>query len=174
MALPTTGPISLGQVRTELNKTGSISLGSTDVRNLAGKASGIIKMSDLHGKSSYLYQGNLTVGYKIDEEPGEEGADEYFGYSSGAYGNLVPNTTSSGEIIYDMILFFRRYGEDTFSIRFANNTIAKKYHNKAITIDGIGSAVFNLIYGQEVYFNTPYKHSFRNLVGGKTYKVIIK
>ena len=31
MALPTTGPISLGQVRTELNKTGSVSLGSTDV-----------------------------------------------------------------------------------------------------------------------------------------------
>lgn len=51
MALPTTGPISLGQVRTELNKTGSVSLGSTDVRNLAGKTSGTIKMSDLYGKS---------------------------------------------------------------------------------------------------------------------------
>jgi hypothetical protein len=78
MALPTTGPISLGQVKEELNKTGSISLGSTDVRNLAGKTSGQISLSDLYGKSNtkevnvQLFQSNdiytwkkISINYNI-------------------------------------------------------------------------------------------------------------
>lgn len=52
MGLPQSGPISLGQVRTELKLTGPISLGQTQVRKLAGKQTGIIKMSDLYGKSA--------------------------------------------------------------------------------------------------------------------------
>ncbi len=52
MALPQSGPISLGQVRTELKLTGPISLGQAQVRQLAGKQSGTIKMSDLYGKSA--------------------------------------------------------------------------------------------------------------------------
>lgn len=68
MALPTTGKISLGDVRTELGTTGAISLGSTDVRNLAEKTSGTIKMSDLRGKSAMpiLSDNNAVIVYKYE------------------------------------------------------------------------------------------------------------
>lgn len=54
MTLPTSGAISLGQVNTELGKaaTAAISMNNADVRTLEAKPSGIIAMSDLHGKSS--------------------------------------------------------------------------------------------------------------------------
>ena len=54
MALPSTGAISLANVNVELglSSTTTISLNQTSVRNLAGKASGTISMSDLRGKSA--------------------------------------------------------------------------------------------------------------------------
>lgn len=52
MALPSSGTITMGQIREELKQTGAISLGSTECRNLAGVSSGAIKMSDFYGKSS--------------------------------------------------------------------------------------------------------------------------
>lgn len=60
MALPTSGPISLAQVRTELSLSGAISLGQAEVRNLAGVASGAISMSNLYGKSASTHV--MTVG----------------------------------------------------------------------------------------------------------------
>lgn len=52
MALPSSGAITMGQIRTELKKTGAISLGSDECRKLAGVSSGAIKMSDFYGKSN--------------------------------------------------------------------------------------------------------------------------
>lgn len=72
MALPVSGKISLGDVRTELKLTGPISLGQKEVRNLAGKTSGVIKMSDLRGKSAatWVKVGNIQAngrGWDIEE-----------------------------------------------------------------------------------------------------------
>lgn len=52
MALPNSGPISLRDVNIELSiiPEGTVSLNDSDVRDLAKKPSGIIKMSDLYGK----------------------------------------------------------------------------------------------------------------------------
>jgi hypothetical protein len=49
MTLQTTGPISLGNVRAEPSRAAgtTISLGETAARNLAGIASGAIKLSNL-------------------------------------------------------------------------------------------------------------------------------
>lgn len=60
MPLNTSGPISIGgsttgqSINLELGRaaTASSSLNETALRNLAGKASGIIKLSDFYGKSS--------------------------------------------------------------------------------------------------------------------------
>ena len=54
MTLPSTGAISLGQVNTELglSATAAISLNQSNVRGLAGVASGAIGMSSLRGKSA--------------------------------------------------------------------------------------------------------------------------
>lgn len=54
MSLQQTGAISLAQVRSELKLSGSISLGSTAVRKLLGKASGAISLKDAYGKSNML------------------------------------------------------------------------------------------------------------------------
>lgn len=69
MTLQTTGPISLGNVGTELGRaTGTTtSLGETAVRNLAGIASGAIKLSNLYGKSSVAFApaGGLSSGSPV-------------------------------------------------------------------------------------------------------------
>jgi hypothetical protein len=58
MTLPASGSISLGDVMTELRTVNAgraypISLGDSDVRSLAGVASGAISLSDLYGKGAY-------------------------------------------------------------------------------------------------------------------------
>ena len=55
MALPSSGTITMGMIRTELKQTGAIGLGSTECRKLAGVSSGAIKMSDFYGKSNGYY-----------------------------------------------------------------------------------------------------------------------
>lgn len=54
MALPSSGTITMGQIRTELKQTGAIRLGSSECRKLAGVSSGAIKMSNFYGKSSKI------------------------------------------------------------------------------------------------------------------------
>ena len=64
MALPSSGKISLLDVRTELKKDGKISLNDSDVRKLAGKESSQISMSDFYGKSnqSDIYMKDVYYG----------------------------------------------------------------------------------------------------------------
>ena len=84
MALPATGPISMLQVRTELQQSGTISLNDPTVRSLAQVASGQISMQNLRGKSAAM---QLTIAAQ----------DAYRGFSEEmfaipAYGELQPRT----------------------------------------------------------------------------------
>lgn len=69
MTLQTTGAISLGNVGAELGRAAgaTTSLGETAVRNLAGIASGAIKLSNLYGKPSVLFTpaGGLSSGAPV-------------------------------------------------------------------------------------------------------------
>ncbi len=64
MALQTSGPISLADVRTELQLSGRISLGDNAVRRLAEKPTGAISLSDFYGRSwvlgSRLYSATIV------------------------------------------------------------------------------------------------------------------
>lgn len=67
MALPSTGTITMGQVRVELRKDGSLNLGNTDVRTVAEKPSGTIKMSDLHGKTGWVESVSFDIGVTFEK-----------------------------------------------------------------------------------------------------------
>lgn len=62
MTLPTTGPLSLGMVATELGIGLPLSLGDSRVRALAGVPSGPISLSQLRGKSAYTPMMVSTTG----------------------------------------------------------------------------------------------------------------
>jgi hypothetical protein len=63
MALQTSGPISLGDVRSELGLSGRISLGDAAVRGLAKRETGSISLSHLYGKSALNieYEGRVKL-----------------------------------------------------------------------------------------------------------------
>lgn len=129
MALPTTGPISLGQVKEELNKTGSISLGSTDVRNLAGKTSGQISLSDLYGKSAAIWVkvGNTYgIGIIADGNPISE-----------AISKAISNCSSSISSKYGVSII----PEFTLGATvYSSNKLAKTITTEAITDNNGNSA----------------------------------
>ena len=53
MTTPTSGTISIGDVRTAMAGSGAASLNNMDVRWLAGISSGTISLSDLYSKQTY-------------------------------------------------------------------------------------------------------------------------
>ncbi|MFA7258067.1 MAG: hypothetical protein WC013_00965 [Aeromonas bestiarum] len=96
MTLPASGAISIAQVATELGiGAAGLSLNDSRVRNLFGKPSGIIRMSDGHGKSNmdrmtigrYDNSGRSYLGYQGASPTGAN-----FGAYSGtptSYGSVV-------------------------------------------------------------------------------------
>lgn len=94
MVLPT-GTISMANVNVELglSSTTTISLNQTNVRTLAGVASGTISMNDLRGKSAVtIFLSNLSI---IDFTGGA--SDAYAGYqltSTGKENQIVGASTT--------------------------------------------------------------------------------
>jgi len=86
MALPSTGPLSMSQVNTELGRSSNatISLGEAAVRALAGVPSGAISFQDLRGKSAMSVSANNVSGSASGFAP------------SGSVSTGSPNTTVTG------------------------------------------------------------------------------
>jgi len=93
MALQSSGPISMANIRSELKLSGSIGLNSNAVRTLGGKSSGKISLADFYGKSNSTNV--LTVG--IDHNPNYRVIDSY-GFFNGK-GSISPSGTPYGSII---------------------------------------------------------------------------
>lgn len=86
MTLPSSGVISMNDVNVELDRSGTttISLNDTNVRALAGVASGQISMSNLYGKS------NVGENWSIVSAP----ALTLYGVSTDGAGNWSSSTTT--------------------------------------------------------------------------------
>jgi len=97
MTTPCSGAISLNDVRNELGNTGIITMNDGGVRTLAGKPSGIIKMSDLRCRSDTL-TGWINVLYPLTSsvaDRSETAIVDHADYDnfkpSGYYPTLVAN-----------------------------------------------------------------------------------
>lgn len=78
MPLPSSGAISLSDIRAEVGESGAFSMGSTYARLLARKESGTIQITDFYGKGCEVYEVTVathpstTVLYGFVEEPAPE------------------------------------------------------------------------------------------------------
>lgn len=62
------GPISMNDIRKELNKSGSINLNDSDVRKLANKPSGSISLKDFYGKTNIEIILDRYISYLRDQD----------------------------------------------------------------------------------------------------------
>ena len=62
------GPISMDDIRKELNKSGTINLNDSDVRKLANKPSGSISLKDFYGKSNTEIILDRYISYLRDQD----------------------------------------------------------------------------------------------------------
>lgn len=96
MTLPSSGIMSMGMILAELKRpAGAISLNDTDVRKLAGKPSGIIKMSDFYGKSS-----KIKVTYTVLNDTKWTDKTGFQEWVSILQGDPSPNVFSTLNYIY--------------------------------------------------------------------------
>jgi hypothetical protein len=91
MALPSTGSISMDQVRVELGVTGAISLQDGLVRDLAGRPTGSVSLSDLRGKTAFGTTHIVTVAQNYTTA---RGYDAFA--AAGSTGARNPTTASNG------------------------------------------------------------------------------
>lgn len=120
MALPTTGPISLNLVNQELrNPSGwRLSLNDPEVRQLAGKPSGQISMSDLRGKSREKVIVIENDSYSVDLRSLH---NQY--YSSVSPGDIVRFVVNNGVYIGSSSDFSLRTGtwDSSVTLILVNN-----------------------------------------------------
>ncbi len=95
MALPGSGPLSMGSIAAELGRssTGTISLNDADVRLLGGRSGGAVSIGDFFGKSSYFYQSTMTIGGYIGQPVST------LGFSRGSFGSMSPDMAWRGATV---------------------------------------------------------------------------
>ena len=105
MALASSGTMSIGGTTTdrsinlELGRsaTATSSLGETDLRDLAGVASGAIGMDDFYGASASQAFTDITAGYRFFTYTGGRGSTQY-GFNTGY--NSADTSCPTGSISY--------------------------------------------------------------------------
>lgn len=95
MSLPTSGAISVAQISAEIGRaaTATTSLGETEVRNLAGIASGAISLSQFYGLATLINPPTFGNFQKITISPTAANAAFYI-RSNGTWDNSFGNNGS--------------------------------------------------------------------------------
>ena len=102
MPIPSSGTISMADIRTELGTSGSISLGDTAVRDLAGVASGSISLGDFYGAS---VGGFIPFNVDIYVIGGGGGGGQSGGGGGGGGGGFTHYTaTISGPLTWNVVI----------------------------------------------------------------------
>lgn len=118
MPLPSSGPISMAQVRAELGGSGPISLGTSNVRSLAGLGSGAISLASLRGKSAAVGLGSFSLA-AANNQP--DGNTLNTGQYSGAYGSVSPSSVMGYAITSSRITRLLSNGTYTYSLHLQLN-----------------------------------------------------
>lgn len=169
MALPSGTTIHMSDVNVELNRAWNqtISLNDGEVRNLAGRPSGAISMSDLWGKSNAItiYAGNIQAG--ANQYRGFMRPNDLWSYSFGS----ASSESFAGGILLG---FFKSTGAGATKFLIRGVDLG---HNVTIQVNGVnyGFARFNLV-GSTHHYEC-YDGGLNNLVtdaGIKGYSFTIK
>lgn len=172
MALPSSGPISLKQVRDELKLSGSINLGQQEVRNLAKIPSGRISMSDLRGKSAIEWDQDFKDKY------GNQYKGEYKENNSYNIGDIVGMKDLEEALVFEVTVPYNRENPDLSSFRkfykIKEKMAFRKIRNNYWDIifeeeEQLNFSTTTFIEGQRAYSSTvdnyyPYSHIKRVLL----------
>lgn len=98
MVLPTTGPLSFGDINVELGRPRGQQLNFNDAaaRALAGKPSGQISISDFRGKSAMAVSGHVMVAGR--RTSGSKFVATDTGFTKGIIGSMSPTTVGGYSI----------------------------------------------------------------------------
>lgn len=128
MTLQASGIIKMSEIRTELSETGTVNLGKSSWRSLAGKASGIIKMSDFYGKSSLAVTFVPAAGtggvLTVDETVNTTVTFNTTGAANGTvlYWTIANGTTSNADWVAMSGSFTINSNTGSFTIRGTTDT----------------------------------------------------
>ena len=161
MTLPTTGPLSLSQVRTELSLSGSVSLGATKIRELSGATSGPSSLSQLRGKSAAADYLALVAG-------GYDGFSGYIGLDWGAansMGTLTPGYWAGVRIAE---LYEINFGGWQSQVIWASYPPAL-----TLIVDGVSHPHYEVMQFSDGLYGVTYVGRL-NFVAGQSYKISFK
>lgn len=133
------GPISMDDIRKELNKSGTINLDDSDVRKLANKPSGSISLKDFYGKSNIEVILDRYISYSRDSD------DYYIFHEEDVSGYKVIDkyeffTLAVNHIRFHVEMYFREgikglLGKDIYVSFILNDMKTPEFIFKVIEVD---------------------------------------
>lgn len=153
--MPSSGIIKMSQARDEAMLGNPVNLGAANIRQMAQKSSGIIKMSDLY---------NTAYGSVITVKKHQDRYSNYNGYGKGDIGsikgdrvinqpNLIVNTFTVAQRIANTSVAIEKASGDRFNLGSIKSVTVKRIDNgKSVTFGNSGNSYSNQ--GNIVYFGT--------------------